>query len=267
MNKLSLIRVAGFALMAATPALAADLPPQMPVKATFQQRFTWTGCYMGAHAGGVWAQTDATDPVLLVQDNPAFGLAGNTVGTTTANVRQSGAVIGGQIGCDYQFSPNFVVGIEGEASGSTLKGNTVVPFQPAVAFPGETARVKVTTDFIPSLTARVGYAVDSLLLYGKGGAAWAYNKYSVIGTFTGIPFDAEGLNITTGWTAGAGVEWAFMPDWSARLEYDYYDFGNQTVTMSHVDAAGVTSFTGPMRYKQTAQTVKLGVNFRVPAWE
>ena len=267
MNKLSLLGVAGFALIAAAPALAADLPPQMPLKATFQQRFTWTGCYMGAHAGGAWAQTNATDPVLLVQDNPVFGIPGSTVGTTTANVHQSGAVIGGQIGCDYQFSPNFVVGIEGGASGSTLKGSTVVPFQPAVANPGESALLKVTTDFIPSLTGRVGYAVDNLLLYGKAGAAWAYNKYSMPGTFLATPFDLEGLSITTGWTAGGGVEWAFTPDWSARFEYDFYDFGNQTVTMSHVDPAGVTSFTGPMRFKQTVQTVKLGVNFRVPGWQ
>ena len=134
-------------------------------------------------------------------------------------------------------------------------------------FPGESAVMKVTTDFIPTLTARVGYAVDHVLLYGKGGAAWAYNKYSLIGTFNGTPFDAEGLSIKTGWTVGAGVEWAFAEDWSARLEYDYYDFGNQTVTMSHTDPAGVTSFTGPMSYKQTAQAVKLGVNFRVPGWQ
>jgi len=259
MNKLSLLGVAAFALIAAAPALAADLPPQMPVKATFQQRFTWTGCYMGAHAGGIWTRTDATDPVLLVQDNVAFGIPGSTVGTTTANVRQSGAVIGGQIGCDYQFSPSFVVGIEGGASGSTLKGSTLVPFQPAVAFPGETALVKVTTDFIPTLTARVGYAVDHWLFYGKGGAAWAYNKYSVIGAFQGTPFDAEGLSIKTGWTVGAGVEWAFAEDWSARLEYDYYDFGRSNVLMS--DATN--GFASIVTYRQSAQMVKLGLNFRV----
>jgi outer membrane immunogenic protein len=264
MNKLSLLGVAGLALTAAAPALAADLPTQMPVKATFQQRFTWTGCYMGAHAGGAWARTSGTDPLLLIQDNDVFGVPGSTVGTTTANIRQSGAVIGGQIGCDYQFSPNFVVGIEGGASGSTLKGSTVVPFQPAaLPNPGEAAVVRVATDFIPTLTARVGYAVDHWLFYAKGGAAWAYNKYSVTGTFLTVPFDAEGLSIKTGWTVGAGVEWAFADDWSARFEYDYYDFGNQTVTMS--DAANV--FTGPMRYKQTAQAVKLGVNFRVPGWQ
>jgi len=264
MNKLSLLGVAGLALTAAAPALAADFPLEMPAKATFQQRFTWTGCYMGVHAGGAWTQTGGTDPLLLIQDNDVFGAPGTTVGTTTANIRQSGAVIGGQIGCDYQFSPNFVVGIEGGASGSTLKGSTVVPFQPAaLPSPGEAAVVRVATDFIPTLTARAGYAVDHWLFYAKGGAAWAYNKYSVTGTFQGTPFDAEGLSIKTGWTVGAGVEWAFADDWSARFEYDYYDFGNQTVTMN--DAAN--GFTGPMSYRQTAQAVKVGVNFRVPGWQ
>jgi outer membrane immunogenic protein len=262
MNKLFLLGVAGLALTAAAPALAADLPTQMPVKATFQQRFTWTGCYLGVHAGGAWAQTSGTDPVLLVQDNPVLGIPG-TAGTTTANVNQSGAVIGGQIGCDYQFSPNFVVGIEGGASGSTLKGSRIVGLP--LGDPGDTALVKVTTDFIPTLTARVGYAVDHVLLYAKGGAAWAYNKYGVIGTFAGTPFDAEGLSIKTGWTVGAGVEWAFADDWSARLEYDYYDFGNQPVTMNNADPNN--TFTGPMSFKQTAQMVKLGVNFRVPGWQ
>jgi outer membrane immunogenic protein len=261
MKKLSLLGVAGFALTASAPALAADLPPQMPVKATFQQRFTWTGCYMGVHAGGAWMQTSGTDPVLLVQDNDVFGVPGSTVGTTTANLNQSGAVIGGQIGCDYQFSPNFVVGIEGGASGSTLKGSRIVGLP--LGDPGDTALVKVTTDFIPTLTARVGYAADHWLFYAKGGAAWAYNKYGVIGTFQGTAFDAEGLSIKTGWTVGAGVEWAFAEDWSARLEYDYYDFGNQTVTM--FDAA--STFTGPMSYRQTSQMVKLGVNFHVPGWQ
>ena len=194
MNKLSLLGVAGLALTAAAPALAADFPLEMPAKATFQQRFTWTGCYMGVHAGGAWTQTSATDPVLLIQDNDVFGVPGSTVGTTTANIRQSGAVIGGQIGCDYQFSPNFVVGIEGGASGSTLKGSTVVPFQPAAgANPGEAAVVRVATDFIPTLTARAGYAVDHWLFYAKGGAAWAYNKYSVTGTFLSRSFRRRGI--------------------------------------------------------------------------
>jgi outer membrane immunogenic protein len=259
MNKLSLPGVAGLALTIAGPVLAADLPPQMPVKASFVQRFTWTGCYLGAHVGGAWQLKDATDPVLLVQDNDVFGVPGSTVGTTTARINSDGAIYGGQIGCDYQFAPSWVVGVEGAVSAGSLDGSTRVPFQPAVAFPGETELVRVRTDFIPTVTARLGYAVDHWLFYGKGGIAWTNDKYSVTGVFTGTAFDAEGLGMRTGWTAGAGVEWAFADDWSARLEYDFYEFGHSNVLMS--DATN--GFQSIVTFRQSAQMVKLGLNFRV----
>ncbi len=254
MNKRFVLGVAGLVIAIAGPAVAADLPV-VPVKAApFAARFSWTGCYLGAHVGGAWQQKDATDPVLLVQDG-ILG-AGNTVGTTTARLNSTGAVYGGQIGCDYQFAPSWVVGVEGAVSAGALRGSTVVPL-PANA--GDTALVTVRTDFIPSLTARLGYAVDQWLFYGKGGVAWTNDKYSVTGVFTGIPFDAEGLGMRTGWTAGAGVEWAFTNDWSARLEYDYYDFGHSNVLMS--DATN--GFASIVTYRQNAQMVKLGLNFRV----
>src|ERR1700688_3063673 len=108
MNKLFFLGAAGLALTVALPAWAADMPL---AQASFASRFTWTGCYLGAHAGGVWQQKDATDPVQLVQDNIALGGApGNTVGTTTTRVTPSGAAIGGQFGCDYQFASSLVVG-------------------------------------------------------------------------------------------------------------------------------------------------------------
>ena len=257
MSKRFFLGAAGLALALAQPAIAADFPVEPVAKATFVQRFTWTGCYFGGHVGGAWQSKDAADPVLLVQDNPVFGTPGSTVGTTTVRVNSHGAVYGAQIGCDYQFSPNWVAGVEGAVSAGSLKGSTSVAFP--LGNPGEAALVTARTDFIPTVTARIGYAFDHWLVYGKGGIAWSNDKYSITGVFNGTPFDAEGLGMRTGWTAGAGVEWAFADDWSARLEYDYYDFGHSNVLMS--DATN--GFASIVTYRQSANMVKLGLNFRV----
>jgi outer membrane immunogenic protein len=257
MNKLSFLGVAGLAWTVAAPAFAADLPMEVKSPVPFAARFTWTGCYGGGHVGGAFERRDATDPAVLIEE----GLApGSSIGTptTTAKVSPTGATLGGQLGCDYQFSPNWVVGIEGAASAGIINGHTTV-LLPAT---GDSALVTVSSDLMTAITGRLGYAVDHWLLYGKGGVAWTNDKYSITGTIagTGTPFDAEGLGAwRVGWTAGAGVEWAFAEDWSARLEYDYYDFGTATVNM--IDTGN--GFMGPVAYRQTTQTVKLGVNFHV----
>ena len=104
----------------AGPALAADLP--MKSEAPYvEPRFSWTGCYVGAHVGGGRGSKDMTDPVQLVQD--IADCSGTTTGVTTVTTSPTGAVIGGEIGCDYQFSSNVVMGIEGTASGTTMRGS------------------------------------------------------------------------------------------------------------------------------------------------
>jgi outer membrane immunogenic protein len=255
MKKLLLLSAAACALGTAGPSLAADLPINA-VKATVPiPAFTWTSCYAGGHAGGGWVSKDVTDPVQLVQDS-FLGL-GTTVGVTTTSLSPAGLVIGGQFGCDYQFGTSWVVGIEGAASGSTMKGSTSVALP--LGNPGEAALVTARTDFLPSATARLGYAADRWLFYVKGGAAWAGDKYDVSGTFMGTPFGFEGLDFRTGWTAGGGVEWAFSGVWSAKLEYDYYEFGHGNVLMSD----NVNVLSGPLDFKQSIQIVKVGLNFHM----
>ena len=95
------------------------------------------------------------------------------------------------------------------------------------------------------------------MLYGKGGVAWADDRYSAFDTLQ--TYDYEATENRMGWTAGAGVEWAFWEDLSVRLEYDYYGFGQRNVTF--IDDA--INPLGPLQIKQNIQVIKLGVNFHV----
>jgi len=234
----------------AMPAFgAADLGPTMPVKAPplpLPLPFTWTGCYAGGNIAGGWGNKDLTDTTGVVAASSGFA---------SASLSTAGYMLGGQIGCDYQFVSNWVLGIEGAASGGSIGESTNVA-QP-LGIPGDSATFKETTDFLSGATARLGYAWDRWLWYIKGGAAWAGDKYSAFGVFLGTPYDFEGLETRLGWTVGAGVEWALWDDWSLKLEYDYYGFAHRNVTF--IDATSGNS--GLEDIRQTIQTVKLGLNF------
>ena len=258
MSKMLFAPAAVVALIMAGPAFAADLPSPAAAPIVLEQPFSWTSCYAGGHVGGGWANKDFADPVALVQDTNNGGPV--TTGVTTAGIRSSGVVIGGQIGCDYQFASNWVVGMEGAASGSTLKGNATV--QLPLGAP-DNALVTAKTDFIPSVTARLGYAMDRVLFYAKGGVAWAGDKYSVTGTFNGTPFSYQGLETRTGWTGGGGFEWAFSRHWSTFVEYDFYQFGHGAVVMCDSTTIPCTPGLSPVDVKQSVQVVKVGLNFHM----
>jgi outer membrane immunogenic protein len=253
MRKLLFAHAAALAVTLATPAIAADLPMKSEVPYV-APRFSWTSCYVGGHLGGGFARKDMTDPVQLVQDS--FLGAGSTIGTTTASTSPTGVVIGGQIGCDYETASSVVFGIEGSASGSTMKGSTFVGLplgNPDIGL------AQANTDFLASVTGRVGYAFDNVLLYAKGGAALAGDKYNVSGTFTGLPYNFQGLDNRYGWIVGGGVDWAFARHWSVNVEYDYYSFGHGGILMSDP----INGFAGVVDVKQTVQVVKVGVNFHI----
>jgi outer membrane immunogenic protein len=256
MRKFLFAHAAVLAVTLAGPAIAADLPTKSEVPYV-PPRFTWTSCYVGAHLGGGFARKDMTDPVQLVQDS--FLGAGSTVGTTTTSTSPTGVVIGGQIGCDYQFASNLLIGIEGAASGSTMRGSTNVVLP--LGSP-DLALVQANTDFLASVTGRVGYAFDNVLLYAKGGLAVAGDKYNVSGaTFLGPPpYNFQGLDNRLGYIVGGGVDWAFSRHWSMNVEYDYYQFGHGNILMTEQFSG---AFSGVVDVRQTVQVVKVGFNFHI----
>ncbi len=230
MKKFLLGTVALVALGATVPALAADLGARAPydkAPAYAAPIYNWTGFYIGGHVGGAFSS-----------DNNFNGLA-------TGN-NSNGRFLGGlQVGADYQFAPNWVLGIEGQYS--WLSGNI------GAIFPGGFV-YNNNQRGLGSVTGRFGYTWGPGLLYVKGGYAYSDNNETV--TLGGVPvaFAIDG-NHRDGYTVGAGLEYMFAPSWSAKVEYQYYNFGS-AASLPRPPLVPFGSFT------TDDHTVKAGLNYR-----
>ena len=232
---------AAILLALGTPALAADLPP--PVAPTAPAVvpvpvFNWTGFYIGAHGGGGWNTWTGADPTNL--------------GGRSSSVNGSGGVAGGQVGGNYQIN-NFVVGLEGSYAWSNIGVTTNSAFAGGAGF-----TLTLKNDYIATVAGRLGVAFNNVLLYGKGGAAFTRDKYDANNGLAGaLAGSASGSFDRTGWLAGAGIEWMFVPNWSVKAEYNYMGFGSiteQPVTTGNLAAA-------PAAVKLDIQTATVGVNY------
>jgi outer membrane immunogenic protein len=239
------------AAICGTPAFAAD----MPVKARSVSAApvsTWTGCYAGGNIGGGWQKTTTRDAEPTTA--PPLDTGADT-GT--------GVVGGGQIGCDYQVTPNWVVGIQGMFDGADLKGSHVAPF----AYAGDTTETfSSKTDWLATLTGRIGYAVSpQALLYVKGGAAWVHSHYSDAdpSAVPIVPYLGVASATRTGWTLGGGSEYLLGRNWSVFAEYDYIGLGSDTLAFTY-NCGAACGFNNPYHYseKQNLQTVLVGLNYR-----
>src|SRR6202171_1200605 len=201
MKKFLLGTVALVALGATVPALAADLGARTYTKAPVYAApiYNWTGFYIGGPVGG------------------AFGGNNNFNGLVTGN-NNDGRFLGGvQVGADYQFAPNWVLGIEGQYSWLGSNNNGVI-------FPGGFVYTN-NQRALASVTGRVGYTWGPALLYVKGGSAYSDNKETL--AFAGAPVAfALDRSHRDGYPVGAGLEYMFAQNWSAKAEYQFYDFGS-----------------------------------------
>jgi outer membrane immunogenic protein len=196
---------------------AADLtqPPEPPLAPSVP--YYWTGFYVGGNIGWGWPGGNITD-----------SLTGTTMSTTG-----DGAFIGGgQIGYDLQINPNIVLGVEWLMDGVAGGSNSNIVSIPTI---GDAFQTSLKSDWFTTLTGRVGFTVPDWagLFYVKGGAAWLQNQATVTDLSTGLSVGAT--KIDAGWVAGAGIEYAFAPNWTIRVEYDYMGFGNSTVGTMTVD--------------------------------
>jgi outer membrane immunogenic protein len=257
MKTVTQVSIAAVAVLAATAANAADIPRKAPPKVTPPPpAFSWTGCYVGGQVGGGWGRKEIEHDEI-----------GPDPGISSSSAHISGGVVGGQIGCDYQFAGAWVIGIAGDAVWANIKGTGPEPEESDEGGPGSET-FSVTNNFLGSITGRLGYSFwNTGLIYIKGGAAWAHDTYdfSNASELAFLTFQSTGLNESrTGWTLGGGVEWAFAANWSARVEYAHYDFGNKSYsfTFPPFSGFGPAPETFVASINQRIDTVTFGVNYR-----
>jgi outer membrane immunogenic protein len=196
----------------------------------------WTGFYAGLNIGGGWSANSVNPNGWAPYLSPATGIITFAPGNFSGGSNAGGVVGGGQIGYNYQFGPSFLVGVETDFQGTSMSSggnnNYILYPDPFVAgafltplTPGGNAGVSL--NWFGTVRGRVGYLfTPTLLVYGTGGFAYgggSSNRDFWFGDVSGT---------RTGWTAGGGVEWMFWPNWSAKVEYLYYDLGS--VTMNSV---------------------------------
>jgi outer membrane immunogenic protein len=224
-------------------ALAADLPPSPPPRApavyvpAVLPVYNWAGVYVGINGGWGWGNGKFT-----IAPNAAFptGVSG------TPN--DNGGVVGGTLGANFQ-SGAFVFGIEGDWDYSAINTGTTATI---CNFSGT---CQTGNNWLATARGRAGYAADRVLLFATAGGAFA----NVQTTFNGV----QTSHTQSGWTAGAGVEWAFADNWTAKVEYLYVNLGNGTVNC--VTAACLLANGGaaiPISVSLTENLIRAGVNYK-----
>jgi outer membrane immunogenic protein len=201
-------------------ANAADIPQAAPVTrapATIMPgAYSWAGFYIGVMGGGGWSDSQGVD--------------------------FKGGFAGGTIGANAQFS-NFVLGGELEGAWANIG-------QTASALFGLVSATDAIQAF-GSATVRAGFAVDNVLLYGKGGFAAANNNLTV----NVLGLSASDTQTHFGYTAGAGIEYGFTPNWSAKFEYLWAHYESKNYFASLIPPGAPSGAFD-------VQTFKFGVNYR-----
>jgi opacity protein-like surface antigen len=258
--------------------IASVMPVKAPVKAprAFIGPTNWTGFYVGGYLGGADGRS-------------TLGFVGDPVDGNKPWVL--GALGGIEGGYNYQFSNNWVIGVEGDIGAANIHGGGTAGgpadgVNPATgastgAFTPAFFTAQDKTNWMGTVTGRVGYSLGRTLFYGQGGVAFEDSSTTVSCIFgptagiqllnAGVPLPGQfrtcnnqagavtaGFSTPNytrvGWTLGFGTEFDLGHNWSAKTEYDFLSFGSHTALATD----GTTSLTD----KSYVSQVKIGVNYK-----
>jgi outer membrane immunogenic protein len=231
---MKLVLAASMVALVGGQALAADLPTPTPlpgVKYFPTAAYNWGGGYFGLNGGYGFGQSEWT-------------LAGVSTGSFNVN----GFLFGGTLGANFQTG-RLVLGLEGDFDWSGITGSSSVAACAAIGAPIGAACQTKSANWLSTGRGRVGYAFDRILVFATGGLA--LTNLEVAFTQPAVTVS----DVVGGWTVGAGIEFAFADNWTAKAEYLFVDFGKITCTVSlPVCGTGTVSLT--------ENIVRAGINYK-----
>lgn len=251
-----------WSVAAASLVVLAILPTASPAGAGETDTYIWTGPYFGAQFGIGWRNGQKTDiaglptPELSEQANSAVGLD------------TSGAMGGAQVGYNWQLARLWLLGIEADLSATGIDGDrhytglTTYTGTPLLA---GYVDLDQKLEWLGTVRGRLGVlATERLMIFATGGLAFGRGSYSVYEQYTTFDFARFKGKISEdklGWVLGGGAEWAFIGDWSAKLEYLYVDLGEETVLASPLTPN--PPYAVQARFETSEQILRIGINHKL----
>ncbi len=244
-----------FAVLASTlctsAAMAADLPPIPATVASPVPAFSWSGFYLGVNLG--YGGGQFSYPFAFTgSDGGGFG--------GTASVTSGGVLGGGQVGYNWAFANNFLLGFETDFDGADIRGKVGLN---ASGFSGPGTLSVSGGSKIESLgtvRGRAGYAFDRFLVYATGGFAYGQVNSEVdIAVPNGGGLAISGTPLRTGWTVGGGFEYAITNNLTVKTEYLYVNLGNDDALYNGLILGDVNA---NVHQKTTANIVRAGLNYK-----
>jgi outer membrane immunogenic protein len=239
-KKLLLISASCVAL-ASGSAIAADMPVKAPVyKAPPVPTYNWTGFYLGGYFGeSIGNQQGSTDPQA----------PGGHQGVT--NVNRLSGTFGGTFGFNWQFAPQWLVGLEGDI-GTLGISRTNLEFN-------DDTEVGLKANWYGTARARFGYVTGPSVLYVTGGAAFVHEQVQWGGTASPfVPFTPPATASATkaSGTVGGGIETKLSQNWSTKTEYLFIGRSSIDLLGTPRGAMGV-----PSAFHQDYHVIRTGLNY------
>ena len=274
-------------LLFISTVLASESPKKQEKKPP--PLFTWTGLYMGFNTGYTWTASKPLNVATynLYDSSTGFGDASALGASGTINGQLNGFLSGGQIGYNWQFSEKFVVGLEADLQGAGVRGGggfgTIVPTANGSAV--TTVKAHRNLEYLSTIRGRLGYVITPrFMTYITGGLAFGgidaagtvrQNLAYSYSPYLGEPGKADFNQNKTGWTVGAGGEYALISNISVKLQYNYFDLGKVSLPNSSFTPLYFTNLlasnaislvdTSILSTKYNGHYLQAGLNYRFDA--